>query len=332
MNYREIHDHAVVIDAACPLANDPTYLDWYKQGGLTAIAPTVGGWDDARTTLANLAKWSKLITQRSDVLLARTASDISTAKSSGKLGLFHHFQGTDPIEGDLNLVYLYKDLGVGLVQLTYNRKNRVGDGCEERTDSGLSRFGVDLIKTLNDARVIVDVSHTGLRTSMEAIEFSKSPVIVSHGNPRGVHPSPRNLPDELIRSIAACGGVIGTVGFPAFVGDAAIPTLEQMIRHIDYVVELVGIDHVSLGIDYYRAQAGVMSDENAIALYEATIASGRWTLDSYPRPPHIYPAGIETPRTMFRLTEGLVNRGYSALDVRKILGANLLRVMGQVWG
>lgn len=327
----ELHNNAIVIDLVGALAGNPMYLDWYRSGGVTALAPTVGGTESARVTLDQLAIWSRLLRERDDLLMVREAGDVELAKRSGKLGIFLHLQGTEPIEDNLDFVDVYKALGVGVIQLTYNVKNRVGEGCEERTDAGLSRFGIKLIERLNRARVLVDCSHTGLRTSLDAIEHSAAPVILSHSNAASVHPSPRNVSDELIRAIAGSGGVIGMVGFPGMVADAKRPSMEHFIAHIDRIVELVGVDHVGLGIDYYSSQAGVASDEAALRVYEGYVSSGIWS-KAYPPPPHHYPAGIETPRTLFNLTTALLDRGYREPDVRKIMGENWLRVMRAVWG
>lgn len=327
-----IHAESIVIDAVCPLVmDDPAYLDWYREGGVTALAPTVNAAGDLRTALSRLAAWHRLLRTREDLLLVRQAHDIEVAKASGRLGIYLHFQGADPIEDNLDLVDLYKALGVGMIQLTYNVKSRVGDGCEERTDSGLSRFGVKLIARLNEARVIVDCSHTGLRTSLEAIEHSTAPVVLSHSNLASLHPCARNVSAELAEAIARSGGLIGVVGFPAMVAMTTAPSLDQFVAHIDAVVERVGIDHVGLGIDYYHGQSGVANDDEALREYQKFVRAGLWG-PSYPPPPHRYPAGIDTPRTLPNLTGRLLERGYGEPDVRKILGGNWLRVMRSVWG
>ena len=329
---RDFHGRCIVIDAVCPLPMDePRYLDWYREGGVTTLGPSMGSTESARVILNRIAAWHRLLQERNDLLLVRVAGDIDLAKQSGRLGIFMHIQGTDPIEDNLDLINLYKTLGVGVIQLTYNVKNRVGDGCEEGTNSGLSRFGWKLIKRLNDARVVVDCSHTGLRTSLEAIECSSAPVILSHSNATSVHPSARNVPNELIDAIARCSGVIGVAGFPAMVAATPEPSLDQFIAHIDAIVQRAGIDHVGLGIDYYTGQAGVASDEVALRGYNQNVRTGIWDT-AYPPPPHHYPAGIETPRTLPNLTHRLLERGYTESDVRKILGENWLRVMRSVWG
>jgi membrane dipeptidase len=327
-----LHAESIVIDAVSPLAmHDPAYLEWYREGGVTVVAPTAGSTGNARATLDRLAIWHRLLQTRDDLLLVRRAEDVKIAKKSGRLGIYLHFQGTDPVEDNLDLLYLYKALGVGVVQLAYNVKNRVGDGCEERTDAGLSRFGVKLIERLNEARIIVDCSHTGLRTSLDAIERSTAPVILSHSNVAEVHANPRNVAYELIDAIARSGGVIGVVGFPALVASGTAPSLDNFIAHIDAIVQRVGIDHVGLGIDYYSGQSGVASDEEAMRAYQHATRAGIWGA-AYPPPPHHYPSGIETPRTLPNLTHRLLACGYHEGDVRKILGANWLRVMRQVWG
>jgi membrane dipeptidase len=328
----ELHAASIIIDAVCPLVMDnPAYIDWYREGGVTAIAPTVSTTGGARATLNRLGAWHRLLHERQDLVLVKKSSDVESAKRTDRMGVYFHCQGADAIEDNLDLIDLYKELGVGIVQLTYNVKNRVGDGCEERTDAGLSRYGIKLVQRLNEASVIVDCSHTGLRTSLEAVECSSRPVVLSHSNVASVHPSPRNVSDELIHAIARSGGVIGVVGFPAMVAATTRPTLDQFIAHIDAIVERVGIDHVALGVDYYTGQAGVASDDAALRGYQEAVRSGAWS-SAYPPPPHHYPAGIDTPRTFPKLTRRLLERGYGESDVVKILGGNWVRVMRAVWG
>ena len=330
--FDRVHQEAIVIDGTCPLLNDETYAAWWIEGGATAAAPTVGAHERAGGTLKNLARWRRIIARDERLVLVRSAADIERAKANDQFGIIFHFQNTTALEDDLNLVDAFKDLGVGMIQLTYNTRNRVGDGAEERTNAGLSHFGVRLIERLNEARVIVDCSHTGERTTLEAIARSTAPVVFSHANVKALRPSARTITDQQIKAAAETGGLIGIVGYPAFVSASPRPTLDEFIAHIDYVVELVGSDHVGLGIDYYQGQAGVADLATAEALYRGAVASGRWNPESYPPPPYHYPAGIETPRTLPNLTRRLLERGYSEDDTKKIIGGNWLRVFREVWG
>lgn len=328
----DLHAGAIVVDAVCPLARDRRYLDWYRDGGVTLTVPTVASRESAVVTLGQLGGWTRTIAADPDLMPVRTAADVGLAKRSGRMGIALHFQGTDPIEGDLDLVEAYKELGVGIIGLCYNVKNRVGDGAEERTDCGLSRFGVALVKRLNEARVIVDCSHTGIRTSLDAVETSRAPVVLSHSNPRGIHDSMRNVPDDLIKAVASTGGVIGTAGFPSFLGTEAKPTLDRFVDAIAYVAELVGIEHTGLGIDYYLGQHGVATLEAAQTMYDAAIRDGSWQPGTYPPPPHHHPDGISTPRDLPNLTARLLERGFGADDVALVLGGNWLRVYREIWG
>ena len=329
---QKLHDSAIIIDAVCPLLHDMSNIDDYRKGGLTAVAPTVGAWDGCGDAVRNIGKWYKLIREREDLMLIKTAADIRTAKANGKTGIILHFQGTGPIEESLDLIDAFRGMGVGVMQLAYNIKNRVGDGCEERTDSGLSRFGLQVIERMNKAKMIVDCSHTGQQTTYDAIEHSSAPVIISHANARAVYDSPRNLPDELIKAIGDNGGTIGIVGFPGFVSGDKRPTIDQLNDHVAYMADMIGIDRVTLGIDYYTGQAPYVDLEAAKAAYDERIADNTWSPNAYPPPPHHYPSGIETPATMPALTEALLRRGFTEEDIRKIYGENLIRMYETVWG
>ena len=330
-NAEALHASSIVIDGTCPLLRRREFVDWYIEGGVTACCPTVGSTAPAAETLRNLGAWKRFIASRADLTQVLSAGDIDRAKSERKLGLIFHFQGADPIENDLNLVEAYRALGVRMVQLTYNVRNRVGDGCEEATDAGLSAFGVDLIARLNENRIVVDCSHTGYRTTMEAIERSTRPTVFSHANAYSVHPSPRNIKDDQIKAAAASGGLVGVNGFPAFLGTSTQPTMDRFIEHLDYMVQLVGIDHVALGIDYYEGMHPVASAEEAAQFFKQQLAQRRWSEASYPPPPHHYPEGMATPKELPNLTAKLLALGYAADDVRKLIGGNWLRVFRAVW-
>ena len=328
----EVHDQAIVIDGTCPLLRRKEFVDWYIEGGVTACAPTVGSTATAEETLRNLGSWHRFIASRTDLTLIELAAQIPEAKKAKKLGLIFHFQGADPIESDLDLVEAFRALGVRMVQLTYNIRNRVGDGCEEGGNAGLSRFGRDLVRRLNETRVIVDGSHTGERTTLEAIEASTRPFVFSHANAQAIHPCPRNISDVQIKAAAATGGLIGINGFPAFVGKSPTPTIDDFLRHLDHVVELVGIEHAALGIDYYEGMHPVADLSEAQKMYRQQLAVRRWSAEVYPPPPHNYPEGMATPKELPNLTARLLKHGYNAAETRKILGENWLRVMRAVWG
>lgn len=330
----ELHRDAIIIDATCPLLEDKALVGWYREGGCTVVAPTVAGYKGgAAVAFASIGSWLRHINASDDLALIRRASDIEAAKRDGRTGILFHFQGTDPIEDNHDHVDAFAAMGVRMIQLCYNAKNRVGDGALERTDSGLSKFGIELVRRLNANGVVVDCAHTGRQTTLDAVDRSTAPVVLSHANARKTYNCLRNVDDDVLRAIAGSGGVIGTVGFPAFLGTDKRPALDRFVDDIAYKADLVGIDHVGLGIDYFPGQFPVVDDDAAMRRYRQRLAdTNGWSPDEYPPPPYYYPAGIESPRTLHKLTERLVGRGFAAEDIKKILGRNWLRVFRQVWG
>ena len=141
ISHEKVHEEAIVIDAVCPLLQHKKYIDWYIEGGATAVAPTVASGESSSEALSSIGGWLRFVKDDERLTLVKRAADIERAKRNGKTGIILHFQGTGPIEDNLDLVDAYKELGVGVIQLTYNVKNRVGDGASERTDCGLSYFG-----------------------------------------------------------------------------------------------------------------------------------------------------------------------------------------------
>jgi len=340
-NYMQVHKELVVIDGCTNLTGldkDPQYLDWYKQGGATAIVLTVSSAVMAATsnirhkddTLDHLGYISRLLQSRDDLLLVRSASDIATAKQTGKLGLFLQFQNAVVVESNLDLVNMYKALGVNVIGLAYNTRNQYANGVTERVDGGLSDAGIALIKRMNEAKVIVDVAHTGTRSGLDAVETSTAPVVLSHSNSREYFASQRNTPNELIKAVAKSGGLIGSVMYPSFVGASPTPTMADYVGNIDYLVQLVGIDHVAIASDYTNQIS--MTEAQQRAAYKVMIDSGAWDKKTYPYDVLIYPQGIETPKTLFNLTDALLARGYKKEDIAKIWGGNWVRVMKAVVG
>ena len=333
MDAQNLHRDSIIIDATCPLLmEDDTHLDLYQAGGFTAVAPTIrANTGTSADAILQFGYWHRRERERNDLMIVRSGADIEAAKQSGRIGVILHFQGTEVLDRSVDIIDAYHALGLRVVQLTYNRRCHVGDGIEEPTDAGLSRYGKAVVRRLNDTGILVDCAHTGLRTSLDAVDCSKAPVIISHANARAVRDVPRNVPDELYRAIAATGGVIGVVGFPNFVAADRKPTLDQFIDHIAHIAEVAGIDHVGLGIDYYLGQHPFADEQAARKAFELRVSMGVWSAASYPEPPYHYPEGIETPDRMTNLTQALLRRGFTEAEVRKVLGLNWLRVYSAVW-
>ena len=332
VNPEDIHRAAIVFDATCPLASGGNWYESWINGGATTIAPTVAGpFSDATDALSRISGILVKIAADGRLILVERADQFFEAKAQGKMGLVLHFQNTLPFGRDLSLVRVFYKLGVRVVQLTYNSRNFVGDGCEEKADAGLSAFGVKLIEEFNKEGVVVDLSHTGYKTTMEAMEVSQQPVVFSHSNARAVLNSARNISDEQIKALARSGGVIGVNGTPYFVSEKAKPTMQDLMNHIRHIADLVGMDHVGLGLDYYEGMAGVASDEQAQKLYADFVSSGTWNPCTYAPPPWYFPDAIRKPSDLPNLTVALSKEGFQEDEIKNILGLNFLRVFKEVW-
>jgi len=319
---REILGRATVCDLTLPWTRtnenrEPT-LPRFAKAGFSFVSLTVGmDWNSVQETVLNIAAERNRFLNDSNFILAEQVADIRRAKAEGKLAVGFHLQGTNPFGGDINLVETFYRLGVRHALLAYNEKNAVGDGCHERTDAGLSRYGVRLIAEMNRVGMLVDCTHTGYRTSMEAIELSTAPTIFSHSNAHAVWSHDRNLRDDQIRACAAKGGVIGINGVGMFLGNNDA-TPDNFIRHIGHIAGLAGPRHIALGLDlvYYM--------DSMLARWRAN--PGRYP-EGYPEPPWYFFAPEDLPR----LIDGLLQRGYADDDIAGILGENFLRVAEAVW-
>jgi len=256
--------------------------------------------------------------------LVDKAGDITRAKEAGKIALIMGLQNSEHFltAEDVSLFY---GLGQRVSQLTYNTQNFIGSGSTDREDGGVSDFGVSIIKAMNAIGMLVDVSHCGDRTTLDAIALSAQPVAITHSNCRALNNHPRTKTDEAIKACAAKGGVMGITGVRMFVSSKEPTTLADLVDHIDHVVQLVGIDHVGIGSDSDLNGYDNMSPAKKAEMRAAYKASygirDKSDID-----------GFGTPLKMFNLTEELIRRNYSDANVRAILGGNFLRLLTSVWG
>lgn len=331
MPTNDLHARSIVIDAVSPLLQHPKYLSHYLNGGVTAVCPTIAVQESASVALARIGEWNKVARERNDVVMVRTTEDIRRAKREGAIGIIPHFQNIGPLEGNLDLIDGFAAAGVKVIQIAYNERGLAGDGCEEPSDAGLSRFGHSLLERLEAARIVVDCSHTGGRTTRDAIALARRPIVVSHANANAVHRSPRNLDDDVIKSIAGKGGLVGAVAFPPFISATVPPTIDEFVAQIKHLVKVGGEDHVGLGLDYYDGNHPFSTDEAAMAIYQREQESGRWS-SAYPAPPWKFPAEIATPDTLSSLTDAMLRHGMAEGVVQKVLGENWMRVYREIWG
>jgi membrane dipeptidase len=293
-------------------------LQRYRRAGVDVVFINVGFGDDGIEAhvrmIAHFRRW--LVARPDEYVLATDVAAIEHARATGRLAVGFDIEGMNAIDDQLSLISLYYDLGVRWMLIAYNRNNRAGGGCRDG-DNGLTEFGRRTVEEMARVGMLLCCSHTGERTSREAIDLSPNPVIFSHSNPRAMWDHHRNISDDLMRACAARGGVIGINGIGIFLG-ANDNRAETVASHIDYAVSLVGDDHVGIGLDY-------VFDEEELK-------------DLFVNSPHLY-AGYDvegglrmvSPEQIQAIVEELLRRGYSEEALGKILGGNFLRVARQVW-
>lgn len=298
-------------------------LERYRNAGVDVVSINVGfdvmPWGNTVSMLALFRAWVRRHSE--DYALAGSVADIELIREQGKLAVLFDIEGGSALNGQLSMVELYYELGVRWMLIAYNKNNALGGGCQDE-DTGLTPFGRAVLNEMARVGMVICCSHTGFRTSMQVMEGASSPVIYSHSNPSGVWRHKRNICDQAIDACAATGGVIGINGLGVFLGEYdgdADSRTETIVRHIDYVVQRVGVDHVGLALDYEFD----LSDH-----YEFLAANPEmYPLDDYPRRP---PRMVE-PEQVPDITERLLGLGYSAADATKILGGNHVRIARQVW-
>jgi membrane dipeptidase len=294
-------------------------LQRYRAAGMTAVMLNVGfgdmGIEEHVRTLASLRHWIR--SRPEDYVLLSTADDVERAHATGRLAVGFDIEGANAVADQPSLVSLYYDLGVRWMLLAYNNNNRVGGGCQD-DDTGLTAFGREVIAEMERVGMQVCCSHTGHRTVRDVFDVATRPVVFSHSNPSALHLHPRNIPDDLIRACAATGGVVGINGIGSFLGKNDNSS-ETFARHVDHVAQLVGPQHVALGLDY-------VFDTQELDDYLAKMG-------------HTFPAELSyqkgirmvAPEQLPGIVETLQNWGYSDKDLQAVLGGNLMRLARAVW-
>jgi membrane dipeptidase len=282
-------------------------------------------------TLETIATLRRYVDGNGDAFaFVRSVADVRRTREVGKTAVGIHFQGTAPVDGNLDLVQVWRDVGVTHMLLAYNARNLVADGCAEPADAGLSRFGRALVRELRRAGILCDGSHTGYRSSMEALELYDGPFVFTHSNCRAVFDHYRNIADDQIKACAATGGVIGVNGVSSFLDDP-YARAETIFRHLDHIVSLVGPEHVGIGLDHVASDPDERSTRLATTQWSSDDVRG-WNRDWPPnngKPPFNY--GIYAPHDVVgEVVDVMLAHGYPAEAIRGYLGANFLRVLEQV--
>jgi membrane dipeptidase len=322
-----LHREALVVDGLNISKWDRAQFERMKAGGVTAANCTIAVWENFRETISEVAAWSVHFRDSADLVRpVETVEDIHRAKAEGRVGIILGLQNTSPFEDDRRTIEILYRLGVRVGQLTYNTKNLVGEGCLERNDGGLSHFGIDVVREMNRVGMLIDLSHVGYRTTMDALDASAQPCAFTHVGCRAVTDGARNKTDEQLRALAARSGVVGIFPMPRYITRTLPATLDDYLRHVDHAVSLVGIDRVAIGTDHVEGQSQEFFDRMQYG--KGTAALFQYTDFALEQ---AYPPELASIAGLANLTAALLGRGYSPDDVRKIMGENWLRLYSQVW-
>jgi membrane dipeptidase len=307
-----------------------------RSSGMTAVNLTVGalgsGADVFAETFKTIGAWEREIDTHPDLLLKiKSGADLARAKESRRLGIIYGFQDATPLGDDPTRVEMFRNFGVRVIQLTYNRRNLLGDGCLETANAGLSRLGQQVVERMNGLGVLVDLSHCGHRTTLDGIATSKKPVAITHAGCAAVADLPRNKTDEELRRLAEKGGVMG-IYFMPFLRAKGQPKAEDLIRHVEHAVDVAGEDHVGLGTD-----GGISAIEltpEFIKHHREDVQNRRRLGISAPgeeEDVYTFLPDLNTPRRFETLAAMLRERGHSETRIEKILGGNFARLFREVW-
>jgi membrane dipeptidase len=315
---------ALVWDNIWPLepdvGNDLHRLPGFRAAGYDVISLTIAGDNHTSGQAFNrVATARRRIQSTAGVRLAESVADIQAARRAGDLAVLLHFEGTRCFERNLDLIEAFYRLGVRHNLLAFNQANSVGGGCSEESDGGLTRFGKRVVAEMERVGMLLDLSHTGARTSLDALAMATKPAVFSHSNCNAVHPHFRNLTDQQIRACAGTGGLIGLSGSSIYLGDDAVRSA-TLFRHLDHIVQLVGAEHACLGLD-------VVFETEPLNQFMRTRPE-EWPDATRPDWPGVHYA---QPEQLIELTALMLEAGYGEIAVRGILGENLMRVCSAVW-
>lgn len=327
--WRPVYKENIVIDGLVVGPPSWKFVQELIRSGISACNWTASSHrDDTLQAINKIIQFYWLVEQNPEtVFLVEKSSDIKKAKKEDKLGIILGVQGATPLGQNVQLIRIFHRLGIRIIQLTYNERNALASGCMEPSNGGLTSLGIQAVQEMNRIGVLIDLSHVGERSSLEAIDVSTDPVIFSHSNARKVQENPRNISDEQIKSCAAKVGVIGLSTFSAFVGSTVggrQPSLEEFFKHLDYMLDLVGPDHIAIGTDilidptdgvWWRGVTGRLWPALSQGMtYEAHNIKGFMHHYDFP----------DVVNTM-------LEHGYEESVISKIIGANWQRVYTQVW-
>jgi membrane dipeptidase len=295
-----------------------------REGGVDAVHVTIAYHENFRETVLNFEQWNGWFERYPDLITkGLSASDIDAAKAAGKTAIFFGFQNPSPIEDDIGLVEIVHTLGARFMQLTYNNQSLLATGCYEAEDNGITRMGRQVIKEMNRIGLVVDMSHSGDRSTIEAAEISERPIAITHANPHDWHAALRNKRDDVIRAVTQAGGMLGFSLYPHHLKGGSDCTLQSFCEAVARTAERYGTDRIGIGSDLCQDQPDSIVEWMRVGRWSKVIDYGEGSAAAPGFPPQ--PGWFRDNRDFGNIETGLRAVGMTDVEVAGIMGGNWYR-------
>jgi microsomal dipeptidase-like Zn-dependent dipeptidase len=306
----------------------PKIFEQMAEGGVHAVHVTIAYHESFREMVLQVERWNRYFEQHPDrLMMGRTAADIDTAKATGRTAVFFGFQNPSPIEDDIGLVEICHSLGARFMQLTYNNQSLLATGCYEDEDPGVTRMGRQVIAEMNRVGLVVDMSHSAERSTLEAIDISRRPIAITHANPAWWHPARRNKSDEVLRALTARGGMLGFSIYPHHLRDGTDCSLQSFCEMIAESADRYGAENLGIGTDLCQDQPDSVVEWMRVGRWSKEIDYGEGTADNAGFPP--MPSWFEDNRHFGNIENGLRATGLGDAEVAGIMGGNWYRFFAE---
>ena len=302
----------------------PKIFEQMREAKIDAVHVTIAYHEGFRATVLNLENWNKYFQDYSNLIFqGYSGEDIRVARDTNKTAIFFGFQNPSPIEDDIRLLEVWYRLGIRFMQLSYNNQSLLASGCYEKQDTGLTRMGLEVVKEMNSLGMVIDMSHSGEVSTLQAIETSDRPISITHANPYFWHPALRNKSNAVLKALSQTGGMLGLSLYPHHLRNGSDCSLEDFCNMICQTVDIMGVDNIGIGSDLCQDQPNKVVE---------WMRSGRWTKNidfgegssmnpGFPEMPQFYKGNLDFPN----LALGMKAKGMKNDDIDKVMGGNWLK-------
>lgn len=306
------------------------YCNWSREifeqmraSEVQAVHVTIVYWESARETLQRIGEWNRRFQQHSDLIVhAGSAEEIERAQAENRTAIIFGFQHCSPVEEEIDLIEIFHSLGVRFMQLSYNNQSVMATGCYEDDDPGITRFGKQAIAEMNRVGMVVDMSHSAERSTLDAIDISQRPIAITHANPTSFESALRNKSDTVLKALSESGGMLGLSLYPFHLKDGPNCQLTDFCAMVESTVELMGVDHVGIGSDLCQNQPDSIVEWMRNGRWAKARDFGEGSAGNAGWPPQ--PDWFGGNNDFHNITQGLQDRGFSTVDIDKIMGRNWL--------